>query len=193
MPPEREVIVRAPDRLILCASSMLILAHLVCCAAGNAERISRRRATLATVTSPLDNPIAYVVQDDPDPGLRTALINSLVEYNGQQVPPENHRPLAVFARNGEDIIGGAIGYTHWNWLFVSHLWVHGDYRGSGIGGRLMGRIEHEAQGRGAEAVHLDTYDFQALPFYLRLGYEEFGHLRDYPTGYSRHFLWKRLV
>jgi len=57
----------------------------------------------------------------------------------------------------------------------------------------MQRIEDEARGRGAAAVHVDTYDFQALPFYLGLGYEEFGRLQDYPSGHSRHFLWKRLV
>jgi len=133
-----------------------------------------------------------LVQDDPDPHFRTAVMKSLVEYNGEQASPENHRPLAVFGRLAGETVGGAIGYTHWSWLFVSHLWVREDRRGSGLGRVLLERIEQEARSRGAEAAHLDTYDFQALPFYLRLNYEEFGQLPDYPRGHSRHFLWKRL-
>jgi GNAT superfamily N-acetyltransferase len=138
-------------------------------------------------------PVDYLVQQEPDPALRTSVIKSLVEFNEQQASPENHRPLAVFGRRAGEAIGGAIGYTHWNWLFVSHLWVREEDRGCGVGSTLLGRIEREAYGRGVDAVHLDTYDFQALPFYLRLGYEEFGQLRDYPFGHSRHFLWKRLA
>jgi hypothetical protein len=39
----------------------------------------------------------------------------------------------------------------------------------------------------------NTYDFQALLFYERLGYEQFAALEDYPPGHSRHFLKKRLL
>jgi ribosomal protein S18 acetylase RimI-like enzyme len=33
---------------------------------------------------------------------------------------------------------------------------------------------------------------QALTLYRRLGYEIFGELKDYPAGYNRYFLRKRL-
>jgi hypothetical protein len=38
---------------------------------------------------------------------------------------------------------------------------------------------------------LDTFSFQARPFYEKLGYEVFGQLEDYPRGHSRYFLQKR--
>ncbi|HEY3138703.1 MAG TPA: GNAT family N-acetyltransferase, partial [Blastocatellia bacterium] len=37
----------------------------------------------------------------------------------------------------------------------------------------------------------DTYDFQALGFYQKRGYEVFGLLEGFPTGYRRYFLQKR--
>lgn len=52
----------------------------------------------------------------------------------------------------------------------------------------MDRIEHAAGARGANAAHLDTYDFQALGFYEKRGYRVFGQLDDYPPGHTRYFL-----
>jgi hypothetical protein len=39
---------------------------------------------------------------------------------------------------------------------------------------------------------LDTMSFQALDFYLKLGYTVFGRLDDLPEGHSRIFLKKAL-
>jgi len=52
--------------------------------------------------------------------------------------------------------------------------------------------EAEARKRGCDNAHCDTFDFQALPFYQKLGYETFGHLEDYPANHVRYFLRKRL-
>jgi len=37
---------------------------------------------------------------------------------------------------------------------------------------------------------LDTFSFQARPFYERHGYECFGELRDHPPGHSHYFMRK---
>ena len=39
---------------------------------------------------------------------------------------------------------------------------------------------------------LDTYDFQARPFYERHGYAVFGELDGFPNGHRRWFMRKRL-
>jgi len=55
-----------------------------------------------------------------------------------------------------------------------------------VEGRLWGWSE---QGR---VIWLDTFSFQARPFYERLGFSLFGALAGYPPGSARHFLVKRL-
>lgn len=142
--------------------------------------------------STMESDTAVEVVPDPDPADVEELVRRLVAANDRVAPPENHRRLAVFARDGDGLVGGASGHTHWGWLFVSHLWVDESAQRQGLGTELMSRIEAAAVGRGAKAAHVDTYDFQALEFYEKLGYTEFGHLDDYPIGHRRHFLTKRL-
>jgi GNAT superfamily N-acetyltransferase len=151
------------------------------------RRHARRGGRLADVT------IVIEVVDEPEPDDVQRLVRSLVAWNSTVAPPEDHRKLAVFAYDTSEMVGGAAGYTHWGWLFVSHLWVSDERRGEGLGSRLMRGIESTAVRRGAKMAHLDTYDFQALQFYERLGYEQFAELQDYPPGNSRHFLRKRLL
>lgn len=136
--------------------------------------------------------MAVEVVQDPDRADVAELVRELVAANDRVAPRENHRRLAVFARRDRRLVGGAGGYTHWGWLFVSHLWVDESVQRHGLGTELMARIEATAVERGAKAVHVDTYDFQALGFYEKLGYREFGRLDDYPPGHRRHFLTKRL-
>jgi hypothetical protein len=40
---------------------------------------------------------------------------------------------------------------------------------------------------------LETYSFQARPFYERLGYEVFTTIDEYPPGHAKFFLKKALV
>ena len=66
-------------------------------------------------------------------------------------------------------------------------------RGQGLGSKLMLQAENEAALRGCHSAWLDTHKFQARGFYEKLGYEIFGELSDYPTGYSRYFMKKALI
>jgi hypothetical protein len=50
----------------------------------------------------------------------------------------------------------------------------------------------EVMRRGCRNAWLDTHEFQAPRFYQKLGYVVFGKLPDYPPGFTRVFLTKRL-
>jgi GNAT superfamily N-acetyltransferase len=75
---------------------------------------------------------------------------------------------------------------------VAALWVDEPHRGQGVGTQLLAEAEAEAERRGCLGVYLDTYSFQARPFYERLGYQLFGTLPDCPPGATKFYLYKRL-
>jgi ribosomal protein S18 acetylase RimI-like enzyme len=101
------------------------------------------------------------------------------------------RPLCVFARDDNGaIIGGLTGRTYWRYLEIAFLWVDESYRGRGLATNLMGAAENEARNRKCERVFLDTLSFQALGFYQKLGYAEFGRLSGFSGEHDRYWLHK---
>jgi GNAT superfamily N-acetyltransferase len=66
-------------------------------------------------------------------------------------------------------------------------------RGTGAGSRLLQQAEDVARERNCTGVWLDTFAFQALGFYQKLGYTVFGELKDHPRGVSQYWLQKRVT
>jgi GNAT superfamily N-acetyltransferase len=116
--------------------------------------------------------------------------NNIVEKTGIS---ELGRPIRIFMRNKENnIVGGIVGDVFGGWLYISLLWIEKSLRGKGYGTKLMSMIEKEATKMGCQNAHLDTYSFEARPFYKHHGYQVFATLEDYPKGQSKYFLKKQL-
>lgn len=139
------------------------------------------------------NSLEITQENDASEDDRSLVLNRLRAYNRQHSSAPNWLPLTLLARDLEGTIrGGLLGETGWNWLYVEILWIDEAYRGQGYGSALLAAAEKEAQNRGCSSVYLDTFDFQALPFYQQQGYSVFGVLENYPPGSRRSFLQKRL-
>jgi GNAT superfamily N-acetyltransferase len=124
---------------------------------------------------------------------RNAIVDGLVGYNADHGFLWAGRDLAVVARDETGmVVGGLLGETNVGWLFVAALWVAAPYRGRGVGTALLAEAEREARARHCVGAYLDTYSFQARPFYERLGYQLFGTLPDCPPGAVKYYLYKRL-
>lgn len=89
-------------------------------------------------------------------------------------------------------VGGLSGWAGLDWLFIELFFVPRELRGQGHGSALMARAEAFARERGLVGIWLDTFDFQARPFYEKLGFTVFGTLEGHPVGGRRYFLSKRL-
>jgi GNAT superfamily N-acetyltransferase len=136
---------------------------------------------------------ALTIEESPRTADQEALIQGLNEHAAHHTPRPGFKPLAAFLRDERGaLIGGAYGYVNWNWLFINLVWVSESARGGGHGRRLILALEQAARERGCTHAHLDTFSFQARPFYEKLGYEVFSTLDDYPPGHRRFFMKKAL-
>ena len=138
--------------------------------------------------------LTFDMPEQSDPADVAFVHNSLRDYNNQ-FSPHGHRPLNIFLRDaGGAIVAGLLGDTYYGWLSVNILWVDERRRGQGLGGRLLDMAEGEARQRGCSHVQLDTFTFQARPFYEARGYRVYGELADFPAGteHKRFYLTKRL-
>jgi GNAT superfamily N-acetyltransferase len=57
----------------------------------------------------------------------------------------------------------------------------------------MAVAEGEALRRGCPRAFLETYSFQALQFYEKLGYTVVSQIQDFPPGGTRYALTKVLI
>lgn len=120
------------------------------------------------------------------------VISKTRQYNAQFVP-HDFAPLSVYCRDEDNsIIGGLTGKTYWNYLDIEFLWVDKQSRKHGVATQLLSLAEAEAKRRNCHFSMLDTYEFQALEFYLKQGYEQFGRLEGYCDKYHRYYLKKVL-
>jgi GNAT superfamily N-acetyltransferase len=140
----------------------------------------------------LDYPVDIVVDRNPNPADRDAIVTPLIEFNLSRVHTERPNPLAILIKEEGSVVGGLWGRFSYDWLFVELLFIPESLRGSGLGSRILLQAEQIATGLGCNGVWLDTYEFQAKGFYEKLGYSLFGSLDDHPRGMSRFFLQKRL-
>jgi len=123
-----------------------------------------------------------------------ALGQGLTEHALPTTGRPGFQPLAVFARDADGaLVGGMYALVNWNWLQVSLVWLAESRRRAGLGSRLLAALEAAAIERGCTQAHLDTFSYQARPFYERHGYRVFATLEDYPSGQQRYFMRKVLV
>lgn len=136
-----------------------------------------------------------IVKSKEDEG--QLVIDNLVEYNLERVPLKQQEAFININRvvkndEGEIIAGINSRMYCWNCLYIDSLWVHMNYRKNGLGRMLINEVEKISKDKGCRLIHLDTFDFQAKDFYLKLGYEIFGVLDECPENHKRYFMKKVL-
>lgn len=133
------------------------------------------------------------LEENPSDHDRRVITDGLLDFNRRVIGEPNETELAVVVRDAHgEVVGGLLGHVRWKWLYVSKLWLPETLRGRGIGTRVMREVEAYASRRQCIGVFLDTFEYQALPFYEKLGYEQFGTLEGYPPGYRQFYLRKIL-
>lgn len=129
--------------------------------------------------------------------------SGLRHFNSHFVPQQKLRALGIFV---EDEHGqkqaGIVAETVGNWMYIQMLWVDESLRGKDVGTQLINEAEEEAKQRGCRYSLVDTFSFQARPFYERMGYQLQMSLEDYiddirapddaPSTHTRFYLTKIL-
>ena len=132
----------------------------------------------------IDNPPAATVDE---------IFAVIRAYNDTRIGVWRPESFGFFAHDDQGrFLGGVYGVVARGWLYLDGIAVAEAARRQGLASQLLQAAEEEARQRGCHHVWLETYSFQAKPFYERHGYTIFGTLNDYPIGYCRYFMQKAL-
>ncbi|MCW3465198.1 GNAT family N-acetyltransferase [Chitinophaga nivalis] len=120
----------------------------------------------------------------------------LINYNLSKtahLKDSNNEPLEIIARDDNNVvIGGIYGRSLWGTLMINYLVVAEGYRDQRIGQQLIAAAEQEAVKRNCQLISLNTYSFQALPFYEKMGFSQIGEEANPVLGITKHFLCKKV-
>ncbi|MCZ6913569.1 MAG: GNAT family N-acetyltransferase, partial [Rickettsia endosymbiont of Ixodes persulcatus] len=71
----------------------------------------------------------------------------------------------------KNFVAGISGMSSWGRFYIDSLFVNENIRNQNYGTVLIQKAEDLARERGCNFIHLVTMDFQAKPFYEKLGYK----------------------
>jgi GNAT superfamily N-acetyltransferase len=137
--------------------------------------------------------LSVELEEDPRADDARIVRDGLIDFNRAVIGDPAETQIGVFVRDTTGrVVGGLLGHLKWKWVYVAKLWLPDELRGHGVGTRVMRAVEEYARHQGCHGIYLDTFEYQALPFYEKLGYEQFGVLEGYPPGYRQFHLKKSL-
>ncbi len=115
--------------------------------------------------------MTLIITKSINPDDQQELFAGLRQYNQQYLDAAQFGDLGIYSRDAQGVMqGGLIAKRKGNWLCIEYLWVSETTRGRGLGSELMQEAEQQAQAQGCSHLLVDTFSFQALPFYQKLGY-----------------------
>ena len=100
----------------------------------------------------MDDEYQIVYDDNPERSAWGIVGRGISTYNTEHAGDDQYQHLC-FALHGPDqeIVGGVIAATYWDWLYIDLLWVKEELRGRGYGHRLLTLAEQEARQRASSS------------------------------------------
>ena len=142
----------------------------------------------------MHNEYKLAIEAEPDPNDMQALVQGLTEFNASRTGGAMPEYLLATMRDANgSLAGGLLGGTYLGWLSIQVMWMSESARALGYGSTLMAMAEAEALKRGCTHSFVETFDFQALPFYEKCGYAVHSRVADFPPGGARYSLTKALA
>lgn len=135
------------------------------------------------------NHIEYIIDDNPSASDDKIVRNGIVNFNSEIIN-EKAMHFSIFAKNKDQIIGGALIWEHSDALYIDVLWCDENYRKKGIGSKIIAMVDAVAKTKQKLKVFVDTYAFQAQIFYQKHGFYCIGIIPEYLLGHDRMFMRK---
>lgn len=101
-------------------------------------------------------------------------------------------PFAFIAYEKDSAVGSLSGFTIYGSAYVDLLYVEEGYRGQSVGLQLMQHFENWARTQPIKFLTLNTFDFEARPFYEKLGYRVEFERHGYDSQSTLYFMIKNL-
>lgn len=134
----------------------------------------------------------YITIENPTEEEVNKVRHKLQEHNSQFWEVDRKDQYTIYSMEDQTMVGGIVFTIFGEWLDIGFFWVDKEERGKGIGKDILSRAEAFAKNKGCKKATLNTFDFQAMPFYKKNGYEIMYKQEKYPISSTKYYMEKEL-
>ncbi len=134
----------------------------------------------------------FVINENPNESDINKVLHRLQEYNAPFWETDDRHKFIITLNDNNSITGGIVFTIFGEWLEIDYFWVDIEKRSKGYGKQILEKVEIYAKSKGCKHSFLNTFSFQAKPFYEKNGYQVVYTQNNYPITNSRYFMEKQL-
>lgn len=134
----------------------------------------------------------FIINENPSEKDINEVRHRLQEHNSSYWEVDSKYKFTITLKNGNDLIGGIIFTIFGEWLEIDFFWVNPNNRAKGYGKQLLDQAEDFAKKKGCKMSFLNTFNFQAKPFYEKNGYLIVHTQKCFPVTNTRYLMEKQL-
>jgi ribosomal protein S18 acetylase RimI-like enzyme len=113
--------------------------------------------------------IEFTEDLEPEPELQ--LLKGINDFGIEQKKMPPIELFGVFIKDAKGTqLGGLSGWFYYGCMHIDMFWLNPSCRHAGWGVKLMNEAEKRARTRGCTFSTVETMDWEAPPFYEKLGY-----------------------
>lgn len=121
--------------------------------------------------------------------------DKIVEYNSKQVSFTNEPAFYDIHKVIKDPEGNVIAgilstLLPWTDLIIDDMWVSEDCIEEELKVKLLNEVEKDMKERGGHVAMHETFNVKTRDFYIKIGYEVYGILDDYPGECKAYYMKK---
>ena len=134
----------------------------------------------------------FIINEKPKESDINKILHRLQEYNAPFWEADDRHKYIITLNDNNSIIGGIVFTIFGEWLEIDFFWVDSEKRSRGYGKQILEKVEIYAKSKSCKYSFLNTFNFQAKPFYEKNGYKVVYTQNNYPITNSRYFMEKQL-
>ena len=124
--------------------------------------------------------MVQIIEKDLDVDAKVRIYDEYAQIQAKDGATQSDiKKYSLMAIIDENNVGYISGTREYNWVMLSNMWVHENYRRSGIGSMLIASFEEKVWADGAKHIWLWTFGNINPLFYEKNGYSKFAVFEDY--------------
>lgn len=104
------------------------------------------------------------------------ILEWILAFNAPYFGDKRAQYFTISLNHNGELSGGLTGFIRSTVCYINLVFIDESFRHQKLGSKIIEQVENFARHHECRKIDLETYEFQALPFYQKLGFHILGHI-----------------